>query len=654
MKKKWISLLTAFALLLGVFCFMPTDKVLADETWTDWTDATSFPCPTGEVTSANYILQTDVEITSEKILSGVTIKIDLNGHYIKLSDPEANVRLCFLKDQSSLTISDSGSDGYIMGKQVVPSGNKDQGGIFFVDQGCTLTLDSGTFKDSICEDGGAVHIVSGGYFYMNGGTISGCKCLTGGGGVHSKGTFIMTGGLITDCHSDNGGGGFQVRAGTTKMSGGMVTGCSAKIAGGGVRIFSNSTLELSGDAKIVGNQCKHSGLVSGGNNNGNLSAGAGIFMVSGGNIKIKGNVEITGNDSDYAPGDPRDNLYLADNNNCKITIVGSLGDNAKIGVSVPPAHLGKVLTSGLNNYGTTAAFISDNSEYEITTNSNGEAIFSKIETMYIKNCNVSSDGDIKLNVYLGIGESYQSDAQASYSYSYTVTKNGQNKTENKSGSFTFDQMTEVDGFYKFSIPVESACMTAPIEITATSGDLSITKTITIEKYANAIINGKDYTASQKAAAEALIKYGGYAQVQFSINANKLPQGYDFTAEPSSSLTSEEFTKPDTLYGASVVFLTQNNIKFYFTEDVGTVTVNGNAIDGPFQSGNYYVYEYKGADGNGIPAGDFDASYTVVAGSTSFDYSIYTYLKAIYASKGSGSMVNLAKAYYNFATAIKAL
>ena len=650
MKKKWISLLTAFALLLGVFCFLPADPVLANDTWTDWTDATSFPCPTGENTSANYILQTDVEITSEKILSGVTIKIDLNGHYIKFSDPEANVRLCSLKNQSSLTISDSGSDGYIMGKQVVPSGNKDQGGIFWIEKNSILTLESGTLKDSIAEDGGAVQVVDGGYFYMKGGTISGCTSLTGGGGVHSRGNFIMTGGTITDCHSENGGGGFQVRAGNTKMSGGIVTNCSAKFVGGGVRIISG-TLELFGDAQITGNTCKHSGLATG-QHDPKYAGGAGIFMINSGNLKVKDNPQVINNDSDYGEGDPRDNVYLCESST-KVAVNGTLGANAKIGISLPPADIDRVFTKDLKNRGTAAAFVSDNSEYEVVTDENGEAYLSKIETMYIKSCNVSSDGDIKLNVYLGIGESYQSDAEATYSYSYTVTKGGQNKTENKSGSFTFDQMIEVDGFYKFSIPVESACMTAPIEITATSGNLSITKTITIEKYANAIINGNDYTASQKAAAEALIKYGGYAQVQFSINTNKLPQGYDFTAEPSSSLTSEEFTKPDTLYGASVVFLTQNNIKFYFTEDVGTVTVNGTSVSG-VQSGNYYVYEYKGADGNGIPAGDFDASYTVVAGSTSFDYSIYTYLKAIYASKGSGSMVNLAKAYYNFATAIKAL
>ena len=103
-----------------------------------------------------------------------------------------------------------------------------------------------------------VSINSGSTFTMKNGTkiANSLKTIgttwTRGAGVmvnHSTASFIMEGGEITNCSALIGGG-VTVTAGTFAMSGGSITGNTATHYGNDVEIATGSIIKLSGNAKI--------------------------------------------------------------------------------------------------------------------------------------------------------------------------------------------------------------------------------------------------------------------------------------------------------------------------------------------------------------------------------------------------------------------
>jgi hypothetical protein len=83
------------------------------------------------------------------------------------------------------------------------------GGTFTMKEGSTIT--GGNFTDATAS-GGAVEVVNGGTFFMEGGTITGNTAKYGGGVSVSEGSnFEMTGGSIHN-NSANEGGGVYVKA----------------------------------------------------------------------------------------------------------------------------------------------------------------------------------------------------------------------------------------------------------------------------------------------------------------------------------------------------------------------------------------------------------------------------------------------------------
>jgi uncharacterized repeat protein (TIGR02543 family) len=126
--------------------------------------------------------------------------------------------------------------------------------------------------------------VSGGTFTMSGGTISGNKGSTDGGGVSvGSGTFMMSGGTIngnTISNNENGGGGVYVGSGTFTMSGGTISGNTASggnghgARGGGVYV-AGGTFTMGGGT-ISGNTASQGG--------GGVYVRGGIFTMGGGTI----------------------------------------------------------------------------------------------------------------------------------------------------------------------------------------------------------------------------------------------------------------------------------------------------------------------------------------------------------------------------------
>ena len=239
---------------------------------------------------------------------------------------------------SALTVKDTSEDG----KGVITNGaNITDGGCVHVFDGGVFTLEGGTLKanstvnfilndmtlGSLC--GGAVYISSGGTAYMKGGSIKENVAYSDGGGVYiSEGAvFEMTGGEI----SNNEAGLF-----------------------------------------IPVDATKQVAVVDGKN-------GGGVYV--GGTFNVSGKVIIKNNKA----SDITSNVYLPTGK--KINVTGKLDKDAEIHVSMQTPG---VISSGLNAnggnsaYGTADNFVSDNENYTVIINRDGEAeLVSKIHTITV-------------------------------------------------------------------------------------------------------------------------------------------------------------------------------------------------------------------------------------------------------------------------------
>lgn len=152
--------------------------------------------------------------------------------------------------------------------------NNNGGGVH-VNNG-TLTMNTGTIGGNTANvNGGGIYVTDGATVTMSGGTIGGNKASQDGGGVYITGntdnasTFKMNDGKIGDENianiAQNGGGVYVKDNSTFTMSGGEIKsnkaikdGAQYPGQGGGVYVY-NATFEISGTAKISGNDAAQSG-----------------------------------------------------------------------------------------------------------------------------------------------------------------------------------------------------------------------------------------------------------------------------------------------------------------------------------------------------------------------------------------------------------
>ena len=622
------------------------------------------------VTSGTYMLKENITVTNCAYAETADqdITIDLNGHKITYvgsenlyvlgkvrgSDGDGTGSLMTRITGVSLTIKDSGSTGLITtGEGYNGSGNTD----YWIN-------DTGVGKDT--GRGGCILVENGCFLVLNGGTISGFKATDDGGAIHvgNGGSFTMNGGKITNCTAGQGGGGIAVHAsskskykpdesisirGSLVINGGEISGNTANTQGGGVRAL-RGDMEINGGV-IENNICK----------SGTGSSGGGGVAVSKGNIspimKISGNPKIENNTCTANP--KRNNMYFFDG--ITLSLGGALSSEAKIGfASDTNTRTMKYFNTSGNSYALTS-FFCDDSDYKPVDN-NGYIMLTNTVPQ-VDGYRLIAGGEIILETTISLGNADISDVTATAKYSYK--KSGEKKDVIRTyASADFEPSGDN---YTFRIPVESACMTAPITVTL---DYTIggsnrqykAKAVTIEDYAKAVKNG-NYQTHDKDVAKALINFGGYAQVQFDINTDKLPvvSGVDFDAAPDYGLTTATYSPasdPDAAFkGGNVSFLSKTEVKLRFLKSAlgngdtapamtvtyagGTKTVQGEV------SGNYVIYTIKGADEAGFVASRYNESFSFSVGSVSGEYSIYTYLQVINGT-GSQPMKNLAQAYYNFA------
>ena len=143
----------------------------------------------------------------------------------------------------------------IMNNNTAVNGNTNGVGViidggFFIMNGGTISANSNNLPEKE-GDGGGVLIRDGGSFTMNGGTISGNNAGSGSGvgGFEKNGTFIMNGGTISG-NNAYAGSAISV-SGVFNMIGGSITGN----IGGGVDIYDGGIFTMTGGSISGNNGC---------------------------------------------------------------------------------------------------------------------------------------------------------------------------------------------------------------------------------------------------------------------------------------------------------------------------------------------------------------------------------------------------------------
>ena len=214
------------------------------------------------------------------------------------------------------------------------------------------------------------------------------------GTKHYDGESLVAHALIKDCdinsntvelhnpQSASNGGGIHLDAGIVDMINCSIIRNRSSKYGGGIymmggtinadncSIKSNSSYDevnyfegCGGGVCLLGGTFKmNGGIVT--NNSSYISDGGGIYVAAGKTLKLEGSVNIYDNwtvEDEYLSNKHTTNVYLAGAND-KITISASIAE-ASVGVS-KNGGAGR-FTSGLNDKGTTANFVSDYAAYQV-------------------------------------------------------------------------------------------------------------------------------------------------------------------------------------------------------------------------------------------------------------------------------------------------
>ena len=199
-----------------------------------------------------------------------------------------------------------------------------------VPNGVKLTIDGNFTIDRDLKyveakaEGYVIKVEQGGTLVINGGTITGGKNTSNGGGIYNAGTLNIKGAIIKENYTQGDGGGIY-NVGTLVINGATITG----------------NVSTKGSCK-----------------------GAGVYVADNASISIQGNVQINNNEDKTQTTTvvkTPSNLYL----NKAMTINGSI-TGSSIGVQTSSSDL--VFTSGLNNNGALTNFSSDKEGYELAWN----------------------------------------------------------------------------------------------------------------------------------------------------------------------------------------------------------------------------------------------------------------------------------------------
>ena len=334
-----------------------------------------------DCTDPNHNNSTYLSVPSNK-----TVTLDLNGYMINRG-LESDIYMGFVivvRATGTLIINDSYNGPF-------DSDHADR--IHTISSGKTINGGLITGGKNIRQTGYDYNVGGGinnlGTLILNKGTIAGNSTNEYGGGVYNYGSnssFTMNGGAILNNSSQSDGGGIYLSSGTFTMNEGTIDGNTSIDGNGGGIYHISGTLSLTGGT-IENNTCNAN------------KYGGGIYRNTNNTFNISGSPIVRNNKKGDLETGSINNLCLNYDNydNSKITVNGALSENAQIGIFIKktnPVLDSRVFTTGLNTYGVSESFSSDDSNYTITTN-NGEA---KIITYWLdlKNC-FSAGGEITLD-----------------------------------------------------------------------------------------------------------------------------------------------------------------------------------------------------------------------------------------------------------------
>ena len=269
-----------------------------------------------------------------------------------------------------------------------------------------------------------------------------------------------------------------------------------------------------------------------------------------------------------------------------------------------------------------------------------------VSANYIAGWNLSLREDIGANFYFNLTDKQLAESTVE------MTIDGVTYVLNR------DQAVQKNGYKMFSANVAAAQMTSPITVSLKfNGVLVQEKTYSVRQYAQYILtdSNKEFLSVTKDLVKAMLNYGAKAQSYFTVNTDNLANaGYEetqFTPLPEMDTDVQISGEVDgiSFYGASLLFRSRTDVRFYFSGDVTglTFTVAGweNTLTPVQKDGLWYV------EVGGINPQNLDKNYTVIVTDTegntlSVTYGPMNYMVRKYAT-GADSLKELLLSMYNY-------
>ena len=323
-------------------------------------------------------------------------------------------------------------------------------------------------------NGGGVKVASGGKFILQGADI--CDNLTlQQTYIDPQGHEIKSG----DCH---GGGVFIDKEGQFDMFSGRIRDNLAFGSGGGVYISEDSLFEMKGGS-IIDNKAKWTSEVS-------STQGGGVYV--GGTFNVSGKVIIKDNIVDGEAS----NVYLPTGK--LINVAGKLDGEAEIHVTMQTPG---VFTNGLNSgggdqaRGSAANFVSDDPNYVVVINDEGEAEL-VFNTVHFAGYDLVLDGTLGLRFYVSLPNDFVGEGAYMDFTFYDKTQHV---------DFTDAEMYDNGRVFTCHVPAHQ--MADPILAVFHYGDnQSVSKQYSIKDYLEEISEG-----ASSSLAKAVKNYGHYVQ-----------------------------------------------------------------------------------------------------------------------------------------------
>lgn len=324
--------------------------------------------------SANWTAGSTLKLWTD-VTTSITVNVpagehtlDLNGHGIRMTGSGSVINV-----GSGATLDLIDSDQTTTHKFDVPEG---AGLATLNETSGNYTVNGGYITGGNANPyGGGVRVAIDGKFNLYSGTIIGNTATSHGGGVSVSGAgqgassvenFKMYGGAIS-YNTANWGGGIGIYGKVYIYDTSIISNNTANSGGGGIELENNARLYMSG-----GTVSENRILAQ----NGGLWKGGGIHIPNGSEYHISGNAVVKNNYQGSSETE-QNNVFVRQEVPDKIIIDGELTTNEKIGVRYGTTTGTGVFTSGWkNNMGDAEPkdyFVSDNDNYAVILNSNGEA-----------------------------------------------------------------------------------------------------------------------------------------------------------------------------------------------------------------------------------------------------------------------------------------